>query len=288
MPLDDPAPSAVPGFESLLEGNLQSFVKCLDSGPVIPSFFPAFPSSLSAPVMSWLRQGGQIEALATLLGDHPSLVAHPAVFLQLAYLSSLASPATALHEDSGVSLHDAASTLAKALGFRPTPYWVGLPIGPRPSRRAEARRALERLLNAWTRHLLPGRRRGAPERDTAFEDDLLLDEVRALTHVLARRFFYQARTEPDDAFSERVAQAIQKEFWLDEKFMDPWWPPLPLEGARTIARRAIRKRRALPNALLYEILAYASGKSRRAMESAVEHAKRRERARGRRRRGRPP
>jgi len=287
MPLDDPAPSAMPGFGSLLEGNLQSFAVCLRSGPVIPSFFPAFPALFSEPVMSWLRQGGGIEALATLLGDHPSLVAHPAVFLQLAYLSSLASSATAVHEDSGVSLHDAASTLAKALGFRPTPYWVGLPLGPLPSRRAEARRALDRLLRAWTRRLLPGRRRGAPERDTAFEDDLLLDQVQALKHVLARRFFYQARTEPQDAFTERVARAVQKEFWLDEEFIDPW-PPLPLEGARTIARHTIRKRRALPNALLYEILAYAYGKSRRTMESAVEHAKRRERARGKRRRGRPP
>lgn len=228
-------------------------------------------SEIQNHLVAWLKTG-DIEQLARLLKDIPQALALPEVWEQVFYLSRLRCLAS--EEDCDLWGGVAAAPDQETL----------LPRGVKPA----AKDALARLLRAWVQSILPGytverikypKRRGAP-RKTSEQDALeLLSEVETLLEKMDKRpamCFKQRKDETREDLIERTARLVQ------ELYSDSWWSlvsyslpddpevdasgkpifagrlrrkPLPIDTARSIAQKAVKKRSVSKNNLLYGLLA---------------------------------
>jgi len=218
---------------------------------------------------------GDIEKLAQLLQNQPYAIAHPVVFRQIAHLSEL----------------------LRMTGAEELPYLYEIgasidpdePILPAGAKQA-AREALQRLVSAWVRGVLPGhtvervkspKRRGRKRKMSEWEAEDSLMEFNDLYDELKKypsTSFSRKDGETQESLIARTAELVQelhmKSQYSHESYVDPnhpkydpsdrWNPvatftkqkPLPPEVAMQVASWAVQKRDVRRGDLVYGLLAH--------------------------------
>jgi len=226
------------------------------------------------PFNSALKRG-DIEELAQLLQNQPYAIAHPVVFRQIAHLSEL----------------------LRMTGAEELPYLYEIgasidpdePILPAGAKQA-AREALQRLVSAWVRGVLPGhtvervkspKRRGRKRKMSEWEAEDSLMEFNDLYDELKKypsTSFSRKDGETQESLIARTAELVQelhmKSQYSHESYVDPnhpkydpsdrWNPvatftkqkPLPPEVAMQVASWAVQKRDVRRGDLVYGLLAH--------------------------------
>ncbi len=291
----EPAPTWVIE-DHLWHPDLLKIAKYLREGGTLKSSFEPstkttieWPQDVNKQIQSALRTG-DIERIVQLLRKDPYAITHGVIFRQMLHLQKLVRM---------VDVEGVRELEEMGAG------WDG-PVLPTETKKA-AREALQRLVSAWVRGVLPGhtvervkspKRRGRKRKMSEWEAEDSLMEFNDLYDELKKypsTSFSPNVGETQESLIARTAELVQelhmKSHYSHESYVDPNHPkydpsdkwnlfatftkqePLPPEVAMQVARRAVQKRDVRKHDLVYGLLAHHWNWSFDRVRHLVERAK---------------